>query len=118
MATAPLSLNWCCISRGVYNGLVLTRISPAFSAPSIATGNTSAALRDALSTATHPLAGRPLTICELSSLSGSQSVAEQACIVARVSELRRLCAALRQRLTASQTTQSHLAEAMVEATIA
>jgi len=39
--------------------------------------------------------------------------AEQARIVARVTELRRLCANLRQRLTASQTTQSHLAEALV-----
>ncbi len=40
--------------------------------------------------------------------------AEQARIVARVTELRRLCADLRQRLTASQTTQSHLAGALVE----
>ena len=39
---------------------------------------------------------------------------EQARIVARVADLRRLCADLRQRLTASQTTQSHLAEALVE----
>ena len=39
---------------------------------------------------------------------------EQACIVARVEELRRLCADLRQRLAASQTTQSHLAEALVD----
>ncbi len=40
-------------------------------------------------------------------------LAEQARIVARVTELRRLCADLRQRLTASQTTQSHLAEVLV-----
>lgn len=39
---------------------------------------------------------------------------EQSRIVARVTELRRLCADLRQRLTASQTTQSHLAEALVD----
>ena len=38
---------------------------------------------------------------------------EQARIVARVTELRRLCADLRQRLTASQLTQSHLADALV-----
>jgi len=38
---------------------------------------------------------------------------EQAHIITRVTELRRLCADLRQRLTASQTTQSHLAEALV-----
>ena len=43
---------------------------------------------------------------------------EQSRIVTRVTELRRLCAALRQRLTASQTTQSHLAEALVEQTAA
>ena len=43
---------------------------------------------------------------------------EQARIVARVTELRRLCADLRQRLTASQTTQSHLAEALVDSAIA
>lgn len=45
-------------------------------------------------------------------------LAEQARIVARVTELRRLCTALRQRLTASQTTQSHLAEALVESAAA
>ena len=32
----------------------------------------------------------------------------------RVASLRRLCAALRQRLTASQSTQAHLAEALVQ----
>jgi type I restriction enzyme S subunit len=41
-------------------------------------------------------------------------LAEQSRIVARVEELRRLCANLRQRLSASQTTQAHLAEALVE----
>ena len=40
--------------------------------------------------------------------------AEQARIVARVEELRRLCADLRQRLSASQTIQAHLAEALME----
>jgi hypothetical protein len=39
-------------------------------------------------------------------------------IVTRVTELRRLCADLRQRLSASQTTQSHLAEALVEMAVA
>lgn len=39
---------------------------------------------------------------------------EQQRILARVTELRHLCTNLRQRLTASQTTQSHLAEALVE----
>lgn len=43
---------------------------------------------------------------------------EQRKIVARVTELRRLCADLRQRLSAQQTTQSHLAEALVEQAIA
>ena len=38
---------------------------------------------------------------------------EQARIVARVAQLRRLCADLRQRLTQSQTTQAALAEALV-----
>lgn len=45
-------------------------------------------------------------------------IAEQARIVARVTELRRLCADLRQRLAASQTTQSHLAEALVDMAVA
>lgn len=45
-------------------------------------------------------------------------LAEQVRIVARVTELRRLCAVLRQRLAASQTTQSHLAEALVESAAA
>ena len=42
---------------------------------------------------------------------------EQARIVARVAELRRLCADLRQRLAASQTTQSHLAHALIDSAI-
>ncbi|MEO6320506.1 MAG: restriction endonuclease subunit S, partial [Polaromonas sp.] len=41
-------------------------------------------------------------------------LAEQSRIVARVEELHRLCADLRKRLSASQTTQAHLAEALVE----
>ena len=41
-------------------------------------------------------------------------LAEQARIVARVEELRRLCTALRQRLAAGQATQAHLAETLVE----
>jgi type I restriction enzyme S subunit len=41
-------------------------------------------------------------------------LAEQSRIVARVTELRRLCADLRERLAASQATQSRLAEALVE----
>jgi hypothetical protein len=36
---------------------------------------------------------------------------EQSRIVTRVAQLRRLCFELRQRLTASQSTQAHLAEA-------
>lgn len=39
---------------------------------------------------------------------------EQTRIVARVTQLRDLCTTLRQRLTARQTTQRHLAEALVE----
>ncbi len=41
-------------------------------------------------------------------------LAEQSRIVTRVTELRRLCADLRQRLSAAQTTQSHLAQALAE----
>lgn len=41
-------------------------------------------------------------------------LAEQARIVARVTELRRLCADLRERLAARQATQSRLAEALVD----
>ncbi len=41
-------------------------------------------------------------------------LAEQSRIVTRVAELRRLCADLRQRLAASQSTQAHLAEALVQ----
>lgn len=41
-------------------------------------------------------------------------LAEQSRIVARVAQLRRLCFELRQRLAASQSTQAHLAEALVE----
>ena len=40
-------------------------------------------------------------------------LSEQSRIVARVESLRRLCADLRQRLAARQTTQAHLAEALV-----
>jgi type I restriction enzyme S subunit len=45
-------------------------------------------------------------------------LAEQARIVARVTELRHRCADLRQRLAASQATQSRLAEALVESALA
>jgi type I restriction enzyme S subunit len=41
-------------------------------------------------------------------------LAEQSRIVTRVTQMRRLCADLRQRLTASQSTQAHLAEALVQ----
>ena len=41
-------------------------------------------------------------------------LAEQSRIVARVESLRRLCADLRQRLAARQTTQAHLAEALID----
>jgi type I restriction enzyme, S subunit len=41
-------------------------------------------------------------------------LAEQSRIVTRVAQLRRLCADLRQRLSASQSTQAHLAEALVQ----
>jgi type I restriction enzyme S subunit len=41
-------------------------------------------------------------------------LAEQSRIVARVEALRRLCADLRQRLAAGQTTQALLAGALVE----
>jgi type I restriction enzyme S subunit len=41
-------------------------------------------------------------------------LAEQSRIVTRVAQLRRLCADLRQRLSASQNTQAHLAEALVQ----
>jgi len=42
-------------------------------------------------------------------------LAEQSRIVTRVAQLRRLCADLRQSLAASQSTQAHLAEALVHA---
>ncbi|MDT7518961.1 restriction endonuclease subunit S [Rhodoferax sp. TBRC 17660] len=41
-------------------------------------------------------------------------LAEQSRIVTRVAQLRRLCADLRQRLSDSQSTQAHLAEALVQ----
>lgn len=41
-------------------------------------------------------------------------LAEQSRIVTRIAQLRRLCADLRQRLAASQSTQAHLAEALVQ----
>lgn len=41
-------------------------------------------------------------------------LAEQSRIVTRATQLRRLCADLHQRLTASQSTQAHLAEALVQ----
>lgn len=43
-------------------------------------------------------------------------VAEQRRIVARVKELRRLCADLREKLTKAQTTQARLADVLVEST--
>lgn len=46
-------------------------------------------------------------------LIGLPPLSEQSRIVARVESLRRLCADLRQRLTARQTTQAHLSEALI-----
>lgn len=43
-------------------------------------------------------------------------LAEMSRIVTRVTELRRLCNDLRQRLTTAQSTQSHLAQALVQQT--
>lgn len=45
-------------------------------------------------------------------------IAEQLRVLKRVAELRQLCADLRQRLAASQATQSRLAEALVESALA
>jgi type I restriction enzyme S subunit len=47
-------------------------------------------------------------------LIGLPPLAEQSRIVTRVAQLRHLCADLRQRLSASQSTQAHLAEALVD----
>jgi type I restriction enzyme S subunit len=47
-------------------------------------------------------------------LIGLPPLAEQSRIVTRVAQLRRLCADLRQRLAASQSTQAHLAEVLVQ----
>jgi type I restriction enzyme S subunit len=44
---------------------------------------------------------------------GLPPITEQSRIVTRVNELRALCADLRQRLKAGQTTQAHLADALV-----
>ena len=41
-------------------------------------------------------------------------ISEQSRIVARVTELRRVCAALRQRLDRSSTTQASLSDALIE----
>ena len=48
------------------------------------------------------------------SILGLPPNAEQSRIVTHVAQLRRLCADLRQRLSASQSTQAHLVEALVE----
>lgn len=68
------------------------------------------------------MTGVAITRVTLSKLGASlvplPPLAEQTRIVARVTELRRLCADLRQRLTASQTAQSRLAEALVDSAIA
>lgn len=45
---------------------------------------------------------------------GLPPLAEQSRIVTRVAQLRRLCFELRQRLSTSQSTQAHLAEALVQ----
>lgn len=45
---------------------------------------------------------------------GLLPLAEQSRIVTCVAQRRRLCADLRRRLTATQSTQAHLAEALVQ----
>ena len=60
-----------------------------------------------------------LYLTKTSALSVSfPGLGEQRRIVARVTELRRLCTTLRQRLQAQQATQSRLAEALVEQALA
>lgn len=76
-------------------------------------------MRDSFAGDTRTLAQPTLNVGLIrSSATPLPPIAEQARIVARVTELRRLCTALRQCLVASQTTQSHLAEALVDATVA
>ncbi len=69
------------------------------------------AMRDGMS-------GVAITRVTLSKLGDAKfplpSLAEQSRIVTRVTQLRRLCADLRQRLAASQSTQARLAEALVQ----
>ncbi len=38
MAVAPESTSWCLSSRGVYNGLTFTTVSPARRMPNVAIG--------------------------------------------------------------------------------
>ena len=58
-----------------------------------------------------------LTIIKLNDISFAlPPLPEQTRIVTRVTALRRLCADLRQRLADAQTSQSHLAQALVDST--
>ena len=58
-----------------------------------------------------------LTIIKLNDISFPlPPLPEQSRIVTRITALRRLCADLRQRLADAQTTQSHLAQALVDST--
>jgi type I restriction enzyme, S subunit len=76
-------------------------------------------MRDSFAGDTRTLAQPTLNVGLIrSSATPLPPIAEQARIVARVNEIRRLCADLRLRLAASQTTQSHLAEALVDMAVA
>lgn len=54
------------------------------------------------------------SFCHSMGMRAPPPLVEQSRIVTRVAQLHRLCADLRQRLTASQSTQAHLAEALVQ----
>ncbi|RJP64768.1 MAG: hypothetical protein C4535_16645 [Comamonadaceae bacterium] len=97
--------------------LVRARLNPALLTPEyLNLAAKTAAFREQIEGPIRTTSGvKNINSSEISRLSFAlPPLGQQQHIVARVDSLRRLCADLRQRLTARQTTQAHLAEALID----
>jgi type I restriction enzyme, S subunit len=105
----------CCLGQRVMLFRLSTRVSNEFVRLAITTQD----FLDALLSLHKGIGAKHVNVGDMrNAVVPVPPFAEQQRILARVAELRSHCSALRQRLTDAQTTQSHLAETLVETAIA